>query len=162
MKKHLEDLLNNFNTITVMDVCIYTYVDSQTKTPIFNPTKTYRPENFIHKCYLDTLKITNIKQNKPHKSFNIGLYNMPLIQTNPSYSIEIKDALGKKEILEEFFGAQWNSDKSSLLFKNKNINKCYALEGITKIVNSDSTVDDFYIFIPNVGNEKSRKIIKKK
>lgn len=143
-----ETILERFGAVTVMDICVYRLKEEYKYS--YNS-----PLNACHFVYtgicLDTLKISSIKQESPKKVFNIGINNMPLIQTGKSFVINIEDALGRSQTLKNFLSAQKLNitNNIDILYFNQNIKTMpLLLEGRTTILLDNNTKKDIYILIP--------------
>ena len=102
--------------------------------------------------FLDTLKISNIKETGPTKTFKAGAFNIPIIRTGKNISIEIQDALGRLDTLKHFFGLREILDSDNNLYSlyRNNASPCpLALEGELKIVNAkNNQTETIFLFIP--------------
>ena len=143
-----ETTLERFGAVTVMDICVYRLKDEYKYSHNI-------PLNAGHFVYtgicLDTLKISSIKQTSPHKVFNIGINNMPLVQSGKSFVINIEDALGRSQVLQNFLSAQKLdiTDDIDILYFNQNIKTTpLLLEGKATILLNNNTKKDIYILIP--------------
>lgn len=143
-----ETILERFGAVTVMDICVYKLKEEYKYSHDI-------PLNAGHFVYtgicLDTLKISSIKQESPKKVFNIGINNMPLIQTGKSFVINIEDALGRSQALKNFLSAQKLNitNNIDILYFNQNIKTMpLLLEGRTTILLDNNTKKDIYILIP--------------
>ena len=150
MSGNLTELLELFGIVTVMNVHVYTLKESE------YGTKKLSPENFENTgICLDTLKISNIKQSSPKKTFSVGMLNMPLIQIGKNITIEIQDALCHRDVLEYFCGVELtkNFDASVAgtvtgFVIGNNFSSPICLEGSTCIVDLNGNKQDLWITIP--------------
>lgn len=142
----ITELLELFGVVTVMDVHVYKIKDDY-KYGIQTLNKNVFQDTEL--C-LDTLKISNIKQNTPKKQFNIGLFNIPLVKTGKTISIEMQDALGHKKVLEYFFGGKFYNtlNQGEMYSFDTSFGSLLCLEGKTWIVDLNGNKQVLWITIP--------------
>lgn len=132
-QKSFNDLMNNgFGIVTVMDafVCdaipvkklkqLTAYqiasksyaVGSEIDFGKIAETDTNSVKVKVH-CKLDTLKIANVTQEGPTKTVTGGQFSNPLIKFGKSARLEMQDALGSAEAVEQLCGGfmEWNTAK---------------------------------------------------
>lgn len=99
--------------------------------------------------YLNTLTVSSIKTKGPTKIFKSGLYNIPVAQCGNTTTIELKDALGRLDVLKNFFNFQV-TNSNDRIYKNIGKNTIFALEGVIKIINAEQEqeVQQLFLFIP--------------
>jgi hypothetical protein len=121
-----------FGIVTVMDayVCdalpvqklkkLTAYdIVSKFKNPTVGGTVTFEQKDDVPaatskvRCKLDTLKIANVTQEGPTKTVTGGQFSNPLIKFGKSARLEMQDALGNAEAVEQLCGGfqEWNDGK---------------------------------------------------
>lgn len=132
-----KDLMKGFGVVTVMNACIYklkdgkSYVGRGSCQHGSNNAGALKPEDF--ECtglYLDTLKIANFTQEGPTKTITGGQYANPLIKYGKTMTCEMQDALGRAQVLKEFFGCDYNETNGRLSVTDK-FPGAFAIEGDT-------------------------------
>ena len=105
------------------------------------------PTDFQHLegCYLDTLKISNIKESNPKKIFKVGAKNFPAIRWGKTVTLEMQDALGRINTLKHFFGVK---STEKYIYSTNSFAEPLAISGETKIIDLQGNVTTLYIFIP--------------
>ena len=143
MSTTIKELLQLFGAVTVMDIHVY-----KIKEGSKYGTNTLNKNFFVNTgLCLDTLKITNIKQNAAKKQFPVGLFNIPLIRTGKTFSIDIQDALGRIETLQHFCGGKIDSSEQIFSFSN-DFAAPLCLEGTTWVVDLNGNKKQLWITIP--------------
>lgn len=130
-----EQLMKGFGVVTVMNACIYKLADGETYVGRGacqhgdSNQGAFKPSDF--ECtglYLDTLKIANLTQEGPTKTITGGQYANPLIKYGKTMTCEMQDALGRAEVLTEFFGCEYKNGRLSVTDKFPG---AFAIEGDT-------------------------------
>ena len=126
----------------------------------YSPTNALLPSNFIHSgIYLNTLKVSNIKQEAATKVFNIGINAMPFIKWGKNVKIEIQDALGKESVLRKFLNFVPDANNNLYIDHNFMVKPLF-LEGRAPIINPyNGMVQDMYIQIPCFIPESTSNLI---
>jgi hypothetical protein len=146
------DLADGFGIVTVMNACIYklnnkSYVGRGACTHSGSEGGAFTAGDFV--CtglYLDTLKIANISMEGPTKTVTGGQYANPLIKYGKTMTMEMQDALGRTNVMKEFFGCDVTDGRISVTDKFPG---AFAIEGDTFFI--DQTTGDkvpVHIFIP--------------
>lgn len=114
----LRSMLRQFGVVTVMDVEAYEakrYItDDATKgveAGEWDAKNTFLDNNGVKKqplFSLKTLKIANINTEGPTKTATGGQNADVLLKYGKTFTIEMQDALGKYEVLENIYGAESN------------------------------------------------------
>ena len=134
-QKSFNDLMNNgFGIVTVMDafVCDAIPVKKLKQLTAYQiASKSYAVGSEIDfgkiteadsntvkvkvHCKLDTLKIANVTQEGPTKTVTGGQFSNPLIKFGKSARLEMQDALGSAEAVEQLCGGfqEWNTEKDN-------------------------------------------------
>lgn len=134
--------LEAFGVVTVMDIHVYSLNENKK----YNPHTGVTRDDFTYAgICLDTLKITNVKQSGPKKSFPAGLYNMPAIRWGKTVQMDIEDAIGRKQTLINFLGLEENAKNLSM---GNKFSKAFALQGHTRLLGLNNRLVDVYITIP--------------
>lgn len=137
MAATFEQLMDGFGVVTVMNACIFklkegaSYVGRGACPHGGTSGKALNPGDF--ECtglYLDTLKIANLTQEGPTKTVTGGQFASPLIKYGKTMTCEMQDALGRAEVLKEFFGCDYDKEKKRLSVTDK-FPGAFAIEGDT-------------------------------
>ena len=96
------EMMKGFGVVTVMNAKVYAF-DSAT----INGTKT--PYEIVAAlknplCELDTLKISNVTVEGPSKTISGGRYSNPLIKFGKTARLEMQDALGHIDAIDNLCG----------------------------------------------------------
>lgn len=140
MNTSLENLLQLFGVVTVMDVHVYKLAGATYGTNTLDFSK-FQDTGLC----LDTLKISNIKQSEAQKKFTIGKFNIPLPRVGKKINIDMQDALGKKGTLEYFFHMPIIDNEITI---DNQFADLICLEGKTWFVNLSGEKQDVFITIP--------------
>ena len=143
----LENILDNFNVATVMNVHIIKLVDNAN----YGRNITSSDFNKASILCLDTLQLSNLSEEGPNKTFKVGLFNIPVIRHGKTVALDIKDGLGKIETLINFFNikaARNNGQISGLYGKNSFSCEPFAIEGELLLQNIKGQNKKLYLFIP--------------
>jgi hypothetical protein len=99
-----KNLMDGFGIVTVMNVRVYKLEEGKAYT---NTTEAFNNKSWKSQGYvLDTLKIANITQEGPTKTITGGQYANPLIKYGKTATMEMQDALGRGDVLVDFFGCE--------------------------------------------------------
>ena len=150
MNTTINQVLELFGVVTVMDVHVYKLNSEKLNNQFKHTygTKTLSTNDFTDtNLCIDTLKISNIKQSAPKKTFPIGIFNVPGIQAGKNVSIEIQDVLGRKKVLKYFFGMNMD-DAAGIYSINANFGSLLCLEGYTWVVDLNGNKQMLWITIP--------------
>lgn len=150
-----KDLMNGFGVVTVMNACIYKLKDGKSyvgRGACVHGGETggaLNPGDF--ECtglYLDTLKMANLTQEGPTKTITGGQYASPLIKYGKTMTCEMQDALGRAQVLKEFFGCDYDETTGRLSVTDK-FPGAFALEGDTFFIDQKTGEKvDVHILIP--------------
>lgn len=151
----LESLLENFGVATVMNICVFKLDED-----IYNHNRALSSDSFKHLCeskeeeraeskllFLDTLKISNLSESGPQKTFKAGKINIPIIRHGKQTTLNINDALGRLQTLVHFFGLK-RMENFAAYYSTEDFVEPLALEGEMKIVNLKGETETLYLFIP--------------
>jgi len=159
MNNTLENLLDGFGVATVMDVHVLKLgsFPFQIERDRLNSVRNWykMSENVIKEItknaekvmYLDTLQLSNIQESGPEKVFKAGAANVPAARVGKKVKVEIKDAIGKIDVLKNFFNLQ--QDDTGRLYCPLTFSTPLCLEGKTYTINIQTKkVEPIYIFMP--------------
>lgn len=132
--------LNNFGFATVMDICVFKLKDVGYDGVLTRQDFEHQP-----KIFLNTLKITNLKEKGPTTTIKSGKMGIPVKKYGRTITMDINDALGKVNTLIEFFGLKQSGNR---LYRDVNFTDALCLEGKVKVVDTEAHVTDLYLFIP--------------
>lgn len=143
--KDFADLSDGFGIVTVMNAHIFELQDA-TYTGQDKPlTKANFKDTGL---FLDTLKIANLTMEGPTKTVTGGQYSNPLIKYGKTMTMEAQDALGRFEVLERFFGCDWDKTNNIISVTDR-FPGAFAIEGDTFFIDQASGEQvDVHIFIP--------------
>lgn len=132
--------INNFGFATVMDVCVFKLHNAHYDEVLNRNSFEHTP-----KMFLNTLKITNIKEKGPNKTIKAGKHNLPVKRYGRTITMDINDALGRADTLKYFFNLK---DHGNRIYRDVNFADALCLEGKVTIVNSEAQTEQLYLFIP--------------
>ena len=138
------DLMDGFGIVTVMNAKVYKLVEGKSYT---NVTAAFDNTSWTEQPYvLDTLKIANITQEGPTKTITGGQYANPLIKYGKTATMEMQDALGRGDVLVDFFGCEKTAGRISVTDKFPGP---FAIEGESFFIYQGTGEKvPVYIFIP--------------
>lgn len=143
MSNNLNSLLDNFGVATVMDIKMVRWTSGHNW---YKLTEGAFP-GMSEKLFLDTLKLSNIKESTPEKTFKVGAANVPVARIGKKVTIEIQDALGKIDALTTFFGLE-KDEQTGRLYSTLDFSGPLCLEGEAYIINDKGDYEPIYIFMP--------------
>ena len=145
-----------FGVATVMNICVFKLKDGE----IYKHNEALSFDSFWHACeakkeegaeskllFLDTLKISNLSESGPQKTFKAGKINIPIIRHGKQTTLNINDALGRLQTLVHFFGLK-PIEGFAACYGTEEFVEPLALEGEMKIVNLKGETETLYLFIP--------------
>ena len=137
-------LMAGFGVVTVMNARIYKLAEGSSYKK-----KGLTPFDFDDTgLYLDTLKLANITQEGPTKVITGGQYNTPLLKYGKKTTLEMQNALGSAEVLERFFGCDYDREAGIISVTDK-FPSAFAIEGETFFINQKTGAKEkVWIFIP--------------
>lgn len=146
MSVNLQTALKNFNFATVMNIAVMKLSEGS-----YGGVVGSNIENTG--CFLNTLTVSSITESGPKKEFKIGLNNFPAIRCGKTVTIEIQDALGKLDTLQNFFNfktpAPFNdTQRLDYIYSSVEFSEPLALLGQVKLINDTMTTEDVWLFIP--------------
>lgn len=141
-----------FGVATVMNVCLFKLSENvkyglntlDTKTDFVHIGNIKNPNRFV---YLDTLKISNIQESGPKKTFKAGAKNIPIVKYGKTVKIDIEDALGRLDTLVNFFNLHFDDD-FNIIYSDNNFSEPFALHGEMQVVDMSGQKHTLFIFIP--------------
>ena len=146
-----------FGVVTVMNAHIYPLAAGQTYPQGMaclhkDGTSTgITPDYFTNakdNLCLDTLKIANLTMEGPTKTITGGMANNTLIKYGKTMTLEMQDALGRAEVLKQFFGCDVN-DTTGVISITDKFPGAFAIEGETFVIDqATGEKHNVYIFIP--------------
>lgn len=114
----LRAMLRQFGVVTVMDVDVYKavrYIKDDASKGIeegeWDSANTFKGDKLFS---LKTLKIANINTEGPTKTATGGQNADVLLKYGKTFTIEMQDALGKYEVLENIYGVQSNATEGKV------------------------------------------------
>jgi hypothetical protein len=150
----LNTLLEQFGVITVMNICV-SQIDTQASSNEIKSflTDVFTEENFKHLThngevlYLDTLKISNLKEEGPKKTFKAGARNVPVVRHGKTIKMNITDALGRIATIKHFFGLEVDN-KYNIICGTDHYAQPLALSGEIEVIQRNGSVQKLFLFIP--------------
>lgn len=125
-KYDLRAMLRKFGVVTVMDVEAYKTVRHKTASDESADVKyevgewdalnTFKVEPVFT---LNSLKIANINQEGPTKSITGGQNADTLLKYGKTFTIEMQDALGRYDVLENIYGAKFSANHQIVTFTDR-------------------------------------------
>lgn len=149
MKNNLNAILDSFALVTVMNVKVFKIKDCQYgKTNLARTNfEQMAKQSSGNALYLDTLKISSIKETGPQKVFKAGIKNMPIVRHGKQVEMDLQDAIGRIDTLLAFFGIK-HHDKLDIIYSDDSFGEPLALEGEMKCVDLNGDTTTLYLFIP--------------
>lgn len=168
---NLADIKQGFGVVTVFNAkCIaitdlIKVNDVKTAENWANYCKTHTPaqiaktivdafevEEYKDKCFIDSLKISNLNVEGPSKTITGGQYANPLIKFGKTATCEMQDALGRTDALALLGGME--IDASSQIHMTSKFGKPVAIIGETFIIDRISgdqvpVTEVIYQFVPD-------------
>ena len=142
----IEEVLDQFDIVTVMNVHIYKLTNNKHYGEIikFNPRGGDIQDTGI---VLQTLSISKLTSSAYKQNFAIGQHSIPMHKLNRQVNLTIQDALGNIDALQLFYDLHINDDQT-ISFVTKKQPQAYALHGTTYIKTAQGNVVPIGIIIP--------------
>ena len=145
MANNLNSLLDNFGVATVMDIKMVRWESGHNWYKLTEGD--FPDKSKSEKLFLDTLKLSNIKESTPEKTFKVGAANVPIARVGKKVTVEIQDALGKIDALTTFFGLEKDT-ATGRLYSTERFSGPLCLEGEMYILNDKGDFESVYVFMP--------------
>ena len=103
------EMIEAFGVVTVMNADVYWAPNTPDEEKFFTENTPYEIVNELSFndtpiCHLDTLKIANITVEGPSKTISGGRYANPLIKFGKTARLEMQDALGHIDVIDQLCG----------------------------------------------------------